>query len=133
MVDIHKESTQSPERALFDNDWENRVTDIAIEALEDIKECDGMAVYVSWQNMQGIGNVPLLYCLFNGKGDLEKLPRVHIDKVGLKPAHAIMLVTLPSKQPMEGQKLRDFIRREIEIYLRKYNITPHFFSEVKQG
>lgn len=108
----------------LDHEWEDRVCDIAIESLSDIAECDEAVVYVRWQDFPPNGVVPFLYILFNKvSGALEKMQRLHIDYNGkLRPSHAILLVTLPSKKVMPDIKLRYVIRKGVEDFLRTYDV-----------
>jgi hypothetical protein len=104
-------------------DWEERTLDVAIEVLSDIRECDEMQVFIKWQMVMGKQR-PLLYFLFAGNTpSTEHMPRVHLDPQGvMRPAHAICLVSLPSGNLIEGQKLRDLIRKGVEDFLRHFNV-----------
>ena len=108
----------------YSEDWQNRICDLAIEALSDVMECDEAIVYVKWQDFPPYGVLPFLYILFNRVvGALEKMPRLHIDPEGiLRPTHAILLATLPSKEIMKDSKLKSVIRKGVEDFLREYEI-----------
>lgn len=135
----------------YSEDWQNRICDLAIEALSDVMECDEAIVYVKWQDFPPYGVLPFLYILFRTKtsawyfqhaarlaratavvrergvnqvvGALEKMPRLHIDPEGiLRPTHAILLASLPSKEIMKDSKLKSVIRKGVEDFLREYEI-----------
>ena len=108
----------------YSEDWQNRICDLAIEALSDVMECDEAIVYVKWQDFPPYGVLPFLYILFNQVvGALEKMPRLHIDHEGiLRPTHAILLASLPSKEIMKDSKLKYVIRKGVEDFLREYEI-----------
>ena len=115
--------------------------DLAIEALADVKECDGACLAVKWDRLfpsekpgsDGVSQTrsdtvgivaPVLYVLFDPKlhANLAALPRIHADRNGnLAPAHAICLARMPSGTLLEGQKLKDVVRRGVEDFLRKHN------------
>jgi len=100
-------------------DFENRCCDLAIETLSDIIECDESIVYVKWVTLTD-KSVPLLYVLFSGT-ITEKMPRVHIDESGsLHPAHAICLVTMPSGNILNPERMKYVIRKGVEDFLLKY-------------
>jgi hypothetical protein len=109
-------------------DYENRAMDLAIDALEDIAECDQAVLYVAWTHLPQTGRKePLLYILFDGEcPSLEKVPRVHLHPATgkLHPAHAILLRRQPSGVFLEGQKLKDVVRRGVEDFLRKHGVQP---------
>jgi hypothetical protein len=122
-------------------DYENRAMDLAIEALLDVKECDGACLSVKWdrvfahpsQNSDGVSQTrsdtfgavaPILYVLFDPKvsANMAALPRLHVNKFGqLAPAHAICLAKMPSGTLLEGQALKDVVRRGVEGFLRMHN------------
>jgi len=128
---IHREknSGQNACRSIFDLAWEERVYETAYDALNDIQECDGLKIYISWQTGPLGKTVPMLYLIFPGTSQFEKMPRVYIENTKIKGCHAILLVSLPSHAPIEGLRLKDFIRRETEIFLRKYNVSIHTYTE----
>ena len=115
--------------------------DLAIEALVDVKECNGACLSVKWDRIHNhaahgsdgvsqtrsdfFGTVaPILYVLFDPKvsANIAALPRVHVNKFGqLAPAHAICLAKMPSGTLLEGQALKDVVRRGVESFLRMHN------------
>jgi hypothetical protein len=100
-------------------DFEDRMCDIAIECLSDIKECDESIVYVKWVNLVG-KQVPLLYVLFSNKA-AEKMPRVHIGSNGtMKAAHAICLAKMPSGNIMNNDEIKFVIRKGVEEFITKH-------------
>ena len=110
-------------------DYEDRVMDLAIEAIHDIAECDGSIIYIKWEKRlpQAGGIVPLLYVLFADTivaRDGSKLKKLHLAPDGrLYPAHAICLASLPNRVLLEGQKLKDVVRKGVEDFLRLYNVA----------
>jgi len=111
-------------------DFDDRATDLAIAALEDIAECDESHVYVKWDSRvpQSAGrSIPLLYVLFRAgiKATAgHELPKVHMGPDGkLYPAHAICLCKLPSFSLMKDQEIKDAVRKGVESYLTFHKIV----------
>jgi hypothetical protein len=124
--DIVKEHPARPAHAVeAPLDFEDRAMDLAIEAMSDIAQCDQARVYVKWDKLAG-KVVPLLYVLFRN-GIVAKrgsLPRVHMDERGqLHPAHAICLAKMPSGTLMTDSQIRDTVRRGVEEYLLRHDVT----------
>jgi hypothetical protein len=126
MAVIIKEKETRPAHAVSAPiDYEERAMDLAIAALDDIAELDEAKIYIKWDKMPGGVVAPLLYVLFSEKIADGNLPRVHLDDKGvLRPAHAVCLARMPSGTLLEGQKLKDVVRRGVEDYLRKHNVRP---------
>jgi hypothetical protein len=129
MNGITKENEPRPGHALHAPvDYEDRTCDIAISALDNIEECNGAIVYIKWDKIPQAGGhtVPLLYILFRAgliPEDPKKLRRLHLaPDGGLRPAHAVCLSRLPSNSLIEGQALRDIIRKGVEDFLRSCGI-----------
>jgi hypothetical protein len=104
-------------------DFEERATDLAIEALADVKECDQAHVCVKWLPVGG-KTVPVLYVYFASLTGDNTMPRVHVDALGeLRPAHAVCLATMPSRTIIESaSKIRDLVRGGVEAFLLQYNV-----------
>jgi hypothetical protein len=123
MAALKKEPNATPD-VFVDPDYENRTLDIAIEALEDISECDESCVLIKWNTIAG-RRVPLLYVLFSEVvAKAGNLPRVHIDEqLETWPAHAVCLASMPSGTLLHGDRLRAVIRRGVEDFLLQHNVT----------
>lgn len=122
-------------------DYEERALDLAIEALRDIAECDGAAVGIKWDRIfphekpgsDGVSQTrndlvgivaPILYVYFRGaSANLHALPRVYFEKGVACPAHAICLLGMKTRSLMQGQKIKDVVRRGVEDFLRLHNVT----------
>lgn len=144
IANITPEPNASPD-VFVTEDYERRTLNLAVEALDDIAELDESAVCIKWMSLEGMlagralapkkgeKAVPLLYVFFSEVVAKQKnLPRIHIDSQGHQwPAHAVCLAKLPSGNLLEGEKLRAAIRDDIEIFLRKYDLsTTHRPSTV---
>lgn len=125
-------------------DYEARALDWTIEALEDLAECDEARIYIKWDRLfphpkpggDGVSQArsdvagvlaPVLYILFRPSAiaRVESLPRVHTDPEGrLCAAHAVCLASMPSGALLEGQRLKDTVRRGVEQFLRMHNLSP---------
>jgi hypothetical protein len=125
---LKKELERRPAHALLaPPDYENRVMDLAIEALEDIRECDEAVIYVKWDRMPTGTVAPLLYILFDGTcPSLAAVPRVHMHPTTNRPhpAHAICLRKMPAGALLEGQEVKDVVRRGVEDFLRRHGVEP---------
>jgi hypothetical protein len=123
MAALKKEPNATPD-VLVDPDYENRTLDIAIEALDDILECDESCVLIKWNTIGG-HRVPLLYILFSEVvAKTGNLPRIHIDEtLQTWPAHAVCLASMPSGNLLHGDRLVSTIRRGVEQFLLQHNIT----------
>lgn len=138
------EISPRPEYALAaPADYEARALDLAIEALSDIAECDGARVGLKWDRIfphdkpgsDGVSQTrsdlvgvvaPILYVYFCGAhANLAKCPRVFVDEKGkTHPAHAICLLGMRTRTLlMQGQKIKDVVRRGVEDFLRSHNVT----------
>jgi hypothetical protein len=122
-----RELEKRPEHALLaPPSFEDRAMDAAIDALEDIRECDEAVIYVKWDKFIGV-TAPLLYILFDGNcPSLEKVPRLHLHpKTGrLHPAHAICLAKLPSGTLLSSEQIKEATRRGVEGFLRAHGVQP---------
>jgi hypothetical protein len=122
-MEIRSEIESRPERSrLAPVDFENRVTDLAIEALSDVIECDQSSVLVKWDEVMG-KTCPILYVYFADHVCDQSVPRIHLDRSGaLRPAHAICLASLPSGHILSDARITDVVRKGVEDFLRKYNV-----------
>jgi hypothetical protein len=138
------EISPRPEYALSaPADYEARALDLAIEALSDIAECDGARVGLKWDRIfthdkpgsDGVSQTrsdlvgvvaPILYVYFCGAhANLAKCPRIFVDEKGkTHPAHAICLLGMKTRTLMQGQKIKDVVRKGVEDFLRLHNVTP---------
>jgi hypothetical protein len=104
-------------------DYEDRMMNLAMRALDDILECDGAGLLVVWKEMAGV-TVPLLYVYFANTPATERMPRLHLDDKGvLRPAHAICLASLPSGRLLDDAHVKYAVRKGVEDFLRKHNVT----------
>jgi hypothetical protein len=138
LTPLIKELEPRPAHAvLAPPDYEDRVMDLAIEALEDIQECDQARLCVKWDQVQD-RLVPLLYIFFRSdlKGTKGELPRVHVDDKGrMCPAHAVALVTVSKSTGKIGHllqdpgKIKDLVRGGVEKFLHQHNVVVTHFNE----
>lgn len=129
MSDVIVERDPRNRLPLLPLDYEDRTLDVAIEAIDDIAECDRSAIYIQWSYVKELGvNAPVLYILFRSgliAEDNKVVGRVHMAEDGLfHPVHAVLLATVPENKLLEGQKLKDHVRRGVEDFLRLAGIKP---------
>lgn len=141
------EITPRPDYALSaPADYESRALDLAIEALSDIRECDGASVGLKWDRIfphekpdsDGVSQTrsdfvgvvaPILYVYFRGaSADIKKLPRVFFENGKTYPAHAICLLGMKTRTLLQGQKIKDVVRKGVEDFLRTHDVTPTTYS-----
>lgn len=108
-------------RKFAPNDYEARVIDFARRCLDDIPECAGAEYRVRW-----LDNVPTLWLCFCP-------PQILVSK--LYPACQLRLKTQSISNPINGgqlldvgDRLRGFIRRSIEEYMRRHGIRIEPFD-----
>lgn len=124
-------SIGNPEAMLADLDWEKRVLDIARERFHDIKQVEHADLRIKWMADPLGGVVPVLFCIFDPR-DLEKPLPAHYadDKMPgvLHPCVTFRLTTISRSDPLsgkrlDGQRLADFLRRDLEHFLLRHGIV----------
>lgn len=102
-------------KAILPADWEQKQVDIARDVLHDIPACARAEYRVNWMDdpLSASSMVPSLEIAF---------PEFGLDGGGM-PALGIRLASAPSNKLVEGQRLRDHIRRSTENFLKKNGVS----------